>query len=110
MDNIFLRIINRELPAKIFYETDEVIVFADHRPKRPVHLLIVPKQPYPTFQETPPNVLALLCETAKRVAEKLGIPDHYQLAVNNGLGQEVFHIHFHFMSNRGQEKLVFLDQ
>ena len=105
MASIFTRIINRELPARIFHETDDVIVIADHRPKMPVHLLLITKKEFPNFQNTPREALALLCETAKFVAEKLGIPDHYQLAVNNGLGQEVDHIHFHFFSNRGMEKL-----
>lgn len=107
MASVFTRIINRQLPADIFYETDQVIVIADHRPRKPVHLLIIAKQEHPNFQETPTEVLSLLCETAKLVAEKLGIPDHYQLGVNNGYGQEIDHIHLHFMSNRGVDKLVY---
>ncbi len=110
MSSIFTRIINRELPARIFYETDEVIVIADHRPRSPVHLLLITKERYPNFQQTPPEALALLCRTAKLVADKLGIPDHYQLAINNGLGQEIDHIHFHFMSNRGMDKLTFINE
>ena len=108
MATIFDRIISRDIPAKIFHETDEVIVFADHRPKDLVHLLICPKQAYPTFQETPAEVLSMLADTAKTVAQKLGIENHYRLIINNGYGQEVFHIHFHFLSNRGREKLTFL--
>jgi diadenosine tetraphosphate (Ap4A) HIT family hydrolase len=53
------------------------------------------------------EVISTLCETAKEVARKLGIPDHYQLAVNNGYGQEIDHIHLHFMSNRGVDKLIY---
>lgn len=105
MSSVFTKIINRELPAKVFYETDDVIVIADHRPRRPVHLLIISKDEYPTFQETPPEVLQHCFEAAKLVAEKLGIPDHYQLNINNGLGQEVDHFHLHFLSNRGVDKL-----
>jgi histidine triad (HIT) family protein len=107
MSSVFTQIINRELPAKIFYESDDVIVIADHRPRRPVHLLIIPKEEYLNLQQTPPDVLAICFETAKLVAEKLGIPDHYQIAINNGLGQEIDHFHLHFMSNRGFGKLKF---
>ncbi len=107
MGSVFTRIINRELPAKIFHETEDVIVIADHRPRKPVHLLIIAKQEHPDFHHTPPEVLSLLCETAKIVADKLGIPDHYQLGINNGYGQEVDHIHLHFMSNRGVGKLAY---
>jgi histidine triad (HIT) family protein len=108
MSTVFTRIIRHELPAKIFYETDEVIVIADHRPQSPVHLLIITKQEYPDFQRTPPEALQACFDTAKLIAAKLGIEDHYQLAVNNGLGQEVPHFHVHFMSNRGAERLEFL--
>lgn len=108
MSCVFCRIINRELPAKVFYETDEVIVIADHRPKDAVHLLIFPKKEYRNFQNTPPEVLVMLSETAKMVAEQLGLADHYRIQINNGYGQEVDHIHFHFMSNRESDRLTFL--
>jgi len=110
MSTIFTRIIRRELPAKIFYETDQVIVIADHRPKAPVHLLIITKEEYPDFQHTPPEALHICFDMAKLVAEKLGIPDHYQLAINNGLGQEVSHFHIHFLSNRGMGRLSYLEE
>lgn len=108
MPSIFTRIIRRELSARIFHETDDIIVIANRRPQRPVHLLIITKEPYADFQQTPPEALSACFETAKLIAEKLGIEDHYQLAVNNGLGQEVPHFHVHFMSDRGMDKLEFM--
>ena len=105
MASVFTRIINGDLPAKVFYETPDVIVIADHRPRRPVHLLVIAKEEHRNFQETPIEVLATCCETAKVVAEKLGIPDHYQIQINNGLGQEIDHFHLHLLSNRGVDKL-----
>ena len=109
MASIFTRIINRQAPAKIFYETDEVIVIEDHYPRDPVHLLIIPKKEYPTFYDTPPELIQMMGDTARTVADKLGIADHFRLIINNGYCQEVYHIHFHFMSNRGRERLYFLD-
>ena len=108
MPSIFTRIIKREVPSRIFHETDSIIVIADHRPKDVVHLLIIPKTGYPNFQSTPPEVLAEMNSSVKLVAEKLGLTDHYRILVNNGYGQEVDHVHFHFLSNRGGEKLKFL--
>ncbi len=105
MPTIFTRVIKREIPATIVHETDSVIVIKDIHPKDAVHLLIIPKAEYKNFYETPPDVLADLCSTAKIVAEKLGISDHFRLTVNNGYGQEVDHVHFHFLSNRGAERL-----
>ena len=109
MPSIFTRIINRELPAKIFYETDEVIVIQDHRPKAPVHLLIIPKAESKNFYETSEDILVLLNETTKEVARRLGLTDHFRIQVNNGLGQEIDHIHYHFLSDRGVEKLTFVE-
>ena len=108
MPSIFTRIINREIPSKVFHETDSIIVIADHRPKDLVHLLIIPKTEYTNFQSTPPEVLAEMSATVKLVADKLGLAGHYRVQINNGYGQEVDHVHFHFLSNRGTEKLIFL--
>lgn len=109
MSSIFTRIINRELPAKIFYETDEVIVIADINPKTPVHLLLIPKAETKNFYETDPAILAMLDRTVKIIADKLGLADHFRIVVNNGYGQEVDHLHYHFHSDRGQERLSFTE-
>ena len=109
MATLFTRIINREIPSKIFYETAEVIVIADINPKDKVHLLIIPKTEYKNFSETPDDVIAMLNKTAKEVADRLGNSDHFKLLTNNGYGQEIDHVHFHFLSNRGAEKLLFIN-
>ena len=110
MPSIFTRIINRELPAKIFFENDEVIVIADHYPRAPVHLLIIPKKDTKNFYETPAETLTMLDGYVKKVAELLGLEDHFRVMINNGLGQEVDHIHYHFMSDRGADRLKFIEE
>ncbi|MCS6975617.1 MAG: HIT domain-containing protein, partial [Gemmatales bacterium] len=40
-ENIFLKIINRQLPAKIIYEDDLCLAFHDINPQAPVHVLII---------------------------------------------------------------------
>ena len=42
---IFSKIINREIPADIVYETEDVLAFRDINPQAPVHILIIPKIP-----------------------------------------------------------------
>ena len=108
MPSIFTKIINREIPAKIFHETNDVIVIADIAPKAPVHLLIIPKTESKNFYETDLSVLQMLNETVKIVALKLGISDHFKVQINNGFGQEVDHLHYHFLSDKGKDKLEFL--
>lgn len=107
MHDIFEKIINREIPSKIFYEDDDVIVIQDIRPKAEVHLLLIPKKKTKNFYQTPPDTLAMLDITVKKVADLLGIQDHFQVQINNGRGQEIDHVHYHFMSDRGADKLRF---
>ena len=42
-DCIFCKIANREIPADIVYENEQVLVFKDVNPAAPVHLLVIPK-------------------------------------------------------------------
>ncbi len=51
-DELFLKITNREIPAEIVYETDEVLAFRDINPQAPVHVLIIPKERIPTLART----------------------------------------------------------
>ncbi|MFW5926907.1 MAG: HIT domain-containing protein, partial [Wenzhouxiangella sp.] len=44
-DNLFMKIIEREIPADIVYEDDELLAFRDIDPQAPVHILVIPKRP-----------------------------------------------------------------
>ncbi len=98
--SLFTRIINRDLPAEIVYENEEVIVFMDIYPKSPGHTLVVPKLEVANFDELPVSVLHPLIEVVSQVAKgqmrAFGNKD-YNLGLNNGTlaGQEVFHVHVH---------------
>ncbi len=100
-DSIFTKIINREIPAKIEYEDDEFIAFRDIHAKAPVHVLIVPKEPYRSLEKVPVENIdfsAKLLITARKVAKKLGIAQNYKIAMNVGEQvQAVQHLHLHLM-------------
>jgi histidine triad (HIT) family protein len=106
MSSIFTRIINREIPATIVYEDDQVIAFKDINPAAPVHILIVPKKEITSINEVTPAdeaVMGHLFIVAKQVASEQGIAESgYRLIVNTGEngGQEVPHIHLHLMGGR----------
>lgn len=98
---VFCRIIAGKEPADIIYQDDEVIVFRDHRPRAPIHLLICPKQHYPDFLSAPVEVHRMLCDRVKKVAKLEGVKaGQFRIVVNNGArwGQIVFHLHYHFMA------------
>ena len=43
-DNIFLKVIDKQIPAQIVYEDDRCLAFRDINPQAPVHVLIIPKR------------------------------------------------------------------
>jgi len=106
--SVFTKIINRELPATIVYEDDDIIAFVPLRLQAPVHLLIVPKKEIPTVNDVTDEdllVLGKLFLVAKKLAKENGIAETgYRLTinVNEDAGQSVFNLHMHLL---GGEKL-----
>ena len=101
-DCIFCKIINKDIPAEIVFESDQVICFKDINPKAKVHLLVIPKKHIPTINDLANEDRGLISElifTAKEIANKIGLSNGYKLVFNvgKGGGQEVFHIHLHIL-------------
>jgi len=104
MSSIFTKIINREIPAEIVHEQDDIIVIKDINAQAKTHLLIIPKKEIPTINdlaEDDRNLIAEMFFVAKKVAKDLGVSEGYKLKFNVGKkwGQEVFHIHLHLLSD-----------
>jgi histidine triad (HIT) family protein len=105
-DNVFQKIVAREIPAQIVCEDDRVVAFRDNNPKAPVHLLIVPKKNIPRLSEAGPEdaaILGHLLLKAAEVAEKAGLKKSgYRLVINNGpdAGESVPHLHCHILGGR----------
>jgi histidine triad (HIT) family protein len=107
---LFEKIIDREIPAQIRYEDADFIAFDDISPRAPIHVLLVPKKPYATLEEVPESESAFygqLIQTARKVAQQLGIADNYKLFMNVGQRvQSVAHLHLHIMGGWGKEKTL----
>ena len=105
-DCIFCKIVAEEIPAKIRYKDDEVIVFDDLTPQAPHHLLIVPRKHIRTTLDltTADNVLiGHVYQVAGKIAHDLGFAQDGFRVVNNcneGAGQSVWHLHFHLLGGR----------
>ena len=100
MENIFLKIIKREIPANIVYEDDLVIAFLDIEPVNKGHTLVVPKKHFVNILDGAPEILAHMMKVVQKVARALVTElkaDGFNLVVNNGEagGQEIMHSHFH---------------
>lgn len=106
MSTLFTKIINREIPASIVYETDHVIAFNDIDPQAPVHILVVPKKEIPTLNDIESEDSKYIMEMYKAIREitkDLKISeDGYRVITNCNSygGQEVFHLHFHILGGK----------
>ena len=104
-DNIFLKIIERKIPADIVYEDDRSLAFRDTNPQAPVHVLIIPKKVIPThadLTEADKELLGHLHLVAAKLAGQLGLKDGYRLVINcrEQAGQTVPHLHMHLIGGR----------
>ena len=100
--SVFTKIVAREIPADIVFESDSVIAIRDIAPKAPVHLLVVPKAEYRNVAELAAADPALLAEVVA-VAQSLAdehTAGEFRLVFNTGetAGQTVFHVHAHVLS------------
>jgi len=105
-DSPFTQIINRELPAIIEYEDDQIIAFVPIRKQAPVHLLIVPKKRIPTINDLTREdalIVGQMFLVAKKLALEKGISETgYRLSLNTNedSGQSVFHLHLHLLGGK----------
>jgi histidine triad (HIT) family protein len=105
-DTIFGKIIRKELPADIVFESENVLAFHDRFPQAPTHILIIPKKPLTNLTSAKPEDAVILGElllTASKIARDQGLEaGGYRVVINNGegAGQTVFHLHLHLMARR----------
>jgi histidine triad (HIT) family protein len=102
---IFKRIIDKEIPASIVYEDDDVLAFNDVNPQAPVHVLVIPKKEIASIADASDEdgpLLGRLLLTIRDLAKRLGLENGYRVVVNIGPdgGQTVPHLHFHLMGKR----------
>ena len=100
--NIFARILRGELPCKKVYEDDHVLAFHDINPLAPVHILVIPKGPYVSWDDFSEKAseaeIAAFVRAVGKIARDEGlVAQGYRVLANTGLrgGQEVPHLHMH---------------
>ena len=104
VESIFSKIIRREIPSKIEFENERIVVIHDIAPAAPVHLLVIPKDAqYRNVTELAagaPELLAEMVQIAQEQAD-LHCNGEYRLVFNTGeaAGQSVFHVHGHILGN-----------
>lgn len=111
-DNIFAKILDKRLSAKILLENDHAIAFNDIAPQAPIHILIIPKGKYIKYddfinkasKEEIFHFFTLINQLIKHYdLEETG----YRLITNAGKNgnQEVPHLHFHLLAGQNLGKM-----
>ena len=107
-NNIFARILRGEIPSKPVYEDDHALAFHDINPQAPIHILVIPKGRYVSWDDFAERgaaeEIAGFVRAVGHVAREQGlVAPGYRLLTNVGpdSGQEVPHLHVHIFGGRG---------
>lgn len=105
-DCLFCRIIAREIPGKILFEDEQLVVLADINPQAPLHALVVPRRHIATLNDLAADDDALVGSLFRRAAALAGEHGYAERGYrtvfncNREAGQSVFHIHLHVLGGR----------
>lgn len=106
-DNIFAKILRKEIPATILYEDEYALAFPDINPQAPVHVLVIPKGAYVSAADfnasASPAELVGFYRALSHVGKMLGVEESgYRIICNVGPDsqQMVPHFHAHLIGGR----------
>jgi len=113
-NNIFARILRKEIPCKSVLETEHALVFHDINPQAPVHVMVIPRGPYTCLAhfalEASADEIVDFHRAVAGAVEMLGLdgPRGYRAITNTGsdAGQEVEHFHLHLLGGHPLGRLV----
>ena len=105
--NIFAKILRGEIPNRTVFENDWALAFHDIAPQAPVHVLVIPKGAYVSWDDFSARAseaeIAGFVRAVGQVARELElVAPGYRLLANIGLDghQEVPHLHVHLFGGR----------
>jgi len=106
-DNIFAKILRREIPSTPVYEDEFAYAFPDINPQAPTHVLVIPKGRYVSWDDFSANAseaeIAGFVRAVGKIARDVGLVEPgYRLLANTGPNshQEVPHLHVHIFGGR----------
>jgi histidine triad (HIT) family protein len=105
---VFCKIVAGNIPANLVYQDNNVIAFLDIDPLFPGHVLLCPREHYPTLTDLPVNLAGPMMEKAQVMAEaveKALDAEGTFIAINNRVSQLVPHLHIHVVPRRRKDGL-----
>lgn len=114
--NIFARILRGEIPCKKVFENEYALAFHDINPQAPVHILVIPKGAYVSFDDfsthaSPAEIVGFV-KAVGEVARVQGVATSgYRILANHGADshQEVPHFHVHIFGGRRLGRMLTKD-
>ena len=111
--NIFAKILRGEIPSNKVYEDEWALAFHDIAPQAPVHILVIPKGRYVSWDDFSARAsdaeIAGLARAVGHVARDAGLVEPgYRVLYNIGPngGQEIAHLHAHIFGGRPLGRMV----
>ncbi len=112
-NNIFAKILRKEIPCDKIYEDEFSLFFKDINPQAKIHILGIPKFPCSTFSEFLKNadieIISSFFKSVQIVINDLNIEESgYRLISNAGEdgGQDVPHFHIHILAGEKIGRLI----
>lgn len=106
-NNIFAKILRGELPSRKVYEDEWALAFHDINPLAPVHILVIPKGPYVSWDDfaekaSAEEIAGFVRAVGKVARDQQLVVQGYRLLANTGKrsGQEVPHLHVHIFGGQ----------
>ena len=115
-NNIFAKILGKEISCKKIFENDHVLSFHDINPQKKIHALVIPKGEYIDLDDfnnraSEQEIVALskaITEVSKILSISTDTGKGYRALTSLGEdgGQEVPHLHFHLFGGEKVGKMV----
>jgi histidine triad (HIT) family protein len=106
-NNIFAKILRGELPCRKVYEDQWALAFHDINPLAPVHILVIPKGPYVSWDDfsekgSAEEIAGFVRAVGKVARDQQLVVQGYRVLANTGkrAGQEVPHLHVHIFGGQ----------
>ena len=101
-NNVFAKILRGEIPCKKVYEDEHALAFHDINPLAPVHILVIPKGRYVSWDDfseraSDTEIAGFIRAVGKVARDQQLVVQGYRVLANIGkrAGQEVPHLHAH---------------
>ena len=105
--NVFAKILRGEIPSRKVYEDEWALAFHDINPQAPLHILVIPKGAYVSWDDFSAKAsdaeIGGFVRAVGTVAREAGVIEPgYRLLANVGPDshQEVPHLHVHLFAGR----------